>query len=84
LPPALENFVKARVKEGRYSSASEVVREGLRLLIDQEEERAEKLASKRKKQQVAPDETENDEAVPMADVFRGMDQIKAYGKNTKD
>ncbi|MBF0194963.1 MAG: type II toxin-antitoxin system ParD family antitoxin, partial [Magnetococcales bacterium] len=26
LPPALENFVKARVKEGRYSSASEVVR----------------------------------------------------------
>ena len=84
LPPALEKFVKDRVKEGRYSSASEVVREGLRLLIDQEEIRSEKLASKRENQQVELDEIEKDEVIPMADVFKGMNRIKAYGKNVKD
>ncbi|MBF0194439.1 MAG: type II toxin-antitoxin system ParD family antitoxin, partial [Magnetococcales bacterium] len=75
--------VKARVKEGRYSSASEVVREGLRLLIDQEEIRAEKIASKREAQQVEYNESENVEGVPMANVFKGMDKMKAYTKNTK-
>lgn len=31
-----ENFVKQKIESGRYSSASEVVREGLRLLEDRE------------------------------------------------
>lgn len=38
-----ENFVAAAVEEGRYGSASEVVREGLRLV----EEREAKLAALR-------------------------------------
>lgn len=32
-----ESFIKAQVASGRYNNASEVVREGLRLLQDQEE-----------------------------------------------
>ncbi|AYG58367.1 type II toxin-antitoxin system ParD family antitoxin [Rhizobium jaguaris] len=40
----LEKFVERAVKEGRYGSASEVVREGLRLV----EEREAKLASLRR------------------------------------
>jgi antitoxin ParD1/3/4 len=78
LPPALEKFVKDRVKEGRYSSASEVIREGLRLLIDMEEEKAEKLAAKREKTKEELEQADGGDAVPMADVFRGMNQIKAY------
>jgi len=39
LTPELEEFVQGRVATGRYQTASEVVREGLRLLEVQERER---------------------------------------------
>ena len=38
LTPELDRFVQARVAQGHYQTASEVVREGLRLLERQEEE----------------------------------------------
>jgi antitoxin ParD1/3/4 len=40
----LAQFVQAKVESGRYSSASEVVREALRLLEDHEQARAAQLA----------------------------------------
>jgi antitoxin ParD1/3/4 len=43
LTPELENFVQTKVKNGRYNSASEVVREALRLLEDHEKARAAQL-----------------------------------------
>lgn len=39
LPDALEQFVRAQVNSGRFRSASEVVREGLRLLEASEHQR---------------------------------------------
>ncbi|MGA2986634.1 MAG: type II toxin-antitoxin system ParD family antitoxin [Terriglobia bacterium] len=44
LTPELERFVQAKVESGRYNSASEVVREALRLLEDHEQARASQLA----------------------------------------
>jgi antitoxin ParD1/3/4 len=44
LTPELEQFVQAKVESGRYNSASEVVREALRLLGDHEQARAIQLA----------------------------------------
>ncbi len=44
LTPELEEFVSAKVESGRYTSASEVVREALRLLGDHESARAAQLA----------------------------------------
>ena len=44
LTPALEKFVSAKVRAGRYNSASEVVREALRLLEEPDQARATQLA----------------------------------------
>lgn len=44
LTPELEKFVTAKVQSGRYNSASEVVREALRLLEEHDSARAAQLA----------------------------------------
>jgi antitoxin ParD1/3/4 len=44
LTPELEDFVNTKVKTGRYNSASEVVREALRVLEQQDQVRAIHLA----------------------------------------
>lgn len=43
LTPELEQFIADRVESGMYTTASEVVREGLRLLKDYDELRARRL-----------------------------------------
>jgi antitoxin ParD1/3/4 len=45
LTPELEKFVNAKVESGRYNSASEVVREALRLLEEHDGARAAQLAA---------------------------------------
>ncbi|MBZ9725227.1 type II toxin-antitoxin system ParD family antitoxin [Mesorhizobium sp. CO1-1-7] len=45
--PRYETFVRELVESGRYASASEVVRDSLRLLEEREEQRQTKLAALR-------------------------------------
>ncbi len=44
LTPELEKFVTAKVRSGRYNSASEVVREALRVLEQHDQARTAQLA----------------------------------------
>jgi antitoxin ParD1/3/4 len=45
LTPELERFVVAKVDSGRYNSASEVVREALRLLEEHDQARSVQIAA---------------------------------------
>ncbi|HME59029.1 MAG TPA: type II toxin-antitoxin system ParD family antitoxin [Terracidiphilus sp.] len=45
LTPELDNFVTGKVESGRYNSASEVVREALRLLEEHDRARNAQLAA---------------------------------------
>ena len=56
LTPELEKFISERVESGQYRSASEVVREGLRLLIRNDELRHERLKSLHRDIQIGLDE----------------------------
>ncbi len=48
LTPQLEGFIQSQVASGRYNNASEVVRDGLRLLERQQREEALKLKALRR------------------------------------
>ena len=47
LGPYFEDFVRRQVQSGRFASASEVVREGLRLIEEREAEREARLEALR-------------------------------------
>jgi antitoxin ParD1/3/4 len=56
LPAALAEFVEKEVASGNYATASEVVRDGLRMLREERAVYEEKLAILRREIQVAVDE----------------------------
>ncbi|MGB5084462.1 MAG: type II toxin-antitoxin system ParD family antitoxin [Methylocystis silviterrae] len=74
-----EEFVEAQVKNGRFHNASEVVRAGLRLLEDQELERAERAARLAKSINESFDEPGDD--IPADDVFDRLE--RQYAEDMK-
>jgi len=61
LTPTLENYLKQKVESGMYHSSSEVVREALRLLEDQDTMKSVKLKALRKDIQAGIDSLDNGE-----------------------
>ena len=65
LTPELEQLIHQKVKSGRYLSASEVVREALRLLQEQDQLRELKLDELRKFVAVGIEQADRGEAAPL-------------------
>ena len=83
LTPELERFIQSRVTTGRYQTASEVVREGLRLLEAQEAQREVALSALKAKLARGAAQADRGEFVDPADVLKKIDarkQQRAAGK----
>lgn len=74
LTPQLERFVNSRVDSGRYESASEVVREGLRLLEEREAAKEATLNEVRKKVAIGLGQARRGELIDGEDVFSELEQ----------
>jgi len=72
LTAELDDFVRGQVEAGLYHSASEVVREGLRLLKLREEIRPLRLEELRKKIAVGIEELDRGEVVGMEELFNEL------------
>jgi antitoxin ParD1/3/4 len=77
LTPELEKFVAHKVESGLYQSASEVIREGLRLLDDHDRLRELHLADVRKKIQHGIDQLDHGEGIPGEEVYAEMKRKSA-------
>jgi len=73
--PELEDFVNEKVQSGLYNSASEVIREGLRLLREQDELKRMRLEALRKDIQKGIDSLNRGEGKPF-----DVEVIKAEGR----
>ena len=85
LTPELARFVEAKVDAGTYASASEVVREGLRLLLEQDQFREVRLQELREKVRVGLDQARRGELVDGDAVFQELEseldeQERTHGK----
>jgi antitoxin ParD1/3/4 len=75
----LHNFVERQISSGRYSNASEIVREALRLLEGQEQERQAKLKALRHAARQGLDEIDQGKGITLAgkkairDFVRGIE-----------
>ncbi|GAA3939794.1 type II toxin-antitoxin system ParD family antitoxin [Litoribacillus peritrichatus] len=75
LTSELESFVKSKVETGMYRSASEVVREALRLLEEQDEIQSMRLEALRRDVNQGLDSLERGQGKPL-----DMEAIKAKGR----
>jgi antitoxin ParD1/3/4 len=76
LTPELEKYVNQKVESGLYQTASEVIREGLRLLKARDELQQRKLEELRSEIQIGIDQADRGELAPM-DAKGTLERIRA-------
>ncbi len=78
LTPELEQYVSGKVRSGLYHSASEVIREGLRLLKEKDDVRQRKLEDLRREIQIGIDQADRGQV--SAFTKETLREIKAEGR----
>lgn len=78
LTAELESWIQRKVKEGLYKSASEVVREGLRLLLERDEQRQRMIEELRR--EVALGIEQLDRGASRALTRDVIDEVKRVGR----
>ncbi len=79
LTPELEAMVAEKVKSGLYNSASEVVREGLRLVVEQDQLKQIRLENLRNEVQVGIDQADQGHVSPL-----DVELLKAQARKRRD
>lgn len=77
LTPELGEFVEARVASGQYQTASEVIREGLRLLAEREQTREAALEALRAQLRRGVEQADSGELLDGDAVFEEIRQLSA-------
>jgi antitoxin ParD1/3/4 len=80
LTPELDEFVTEKVQSGLYSSASEVMCEGLRLLKEQEELRRIRLQELKLEISIGVKQLENGQGETYKSAAALIDHMKAEGR----
>ena len=80
LPSEMAKWVREKVGSGSYSSNSEIVREGLRLLQDHDELRAKKLKAL---QDMVEESINSGPGIPAEQVFARMEERNRQWRKTK-
>jgi antitoxin ParD1/3/4 len=84
LTPELEQLVQSKVKTGRYNSASEVVREALRLLEEHDQIRQLRFQEMRRRIQEGWDSLRRGEGVDGEEFMAQLEaELAAPGKSRK-
>ena len=81
LTPELESFVNSKVATGLYQTASEVVREGLRLLRERDIMQQEKLEALRQELAVGIEQADRGQTTPLTE--ETVAQMKSRGRQRR-
>lgn len=83
LTPELEQFVNEKVESGMYYSASEVIRQGLRLLREQDTLRLMRLEQLRKEIAVGIEQADRGQFVDGEEFFRKLEEKSCKHREKK-
>jgi antitoxin ParD1/3/4 len=81
LTPELEEFVTKKVNSGMYQTASEVIREGLRLLRERDELHRQRLEELRRAVAVGLDQAEQGRTTPFTE--ETVERVKSRGRRRR-